>query len=61
MVNDSPFRALSYWPHVYGNQIKKAEPNPNDSQLGILSIVPIWLMTLLLERCHTGEMFMVTK
>ena len=35
MVNDSSFRALSHWQHVYGSQIKKkqAKPNPNDSIL----------------------------
>ena len=63
MVNDSSFRALSDWPHVYGNQIKKrqAEPNPSDSQLRTLSVVPIWLMKLPSEHCHTGRMLMVTK
>ena len=37
MVNDSSFRALSHWQHVYGDQIKKrqAEPNRDDSQFGI--------------------------
>ena len=42
MVNDTFFRALSHWWHVYGSQIKKkdrqTEPNPNDSQCGTLSV-----------------------
>ena len=35
MVNDSSFRALSHWQHVYGSQAKKsqAKPNPTDSIL----------------------------
>ena len=62
MVNESSFRALSHWQHVYGSQIKKDRQNLTQmTELGTLSVVHIWLMTLPSEHCYTGGMFMVAK
>ena len=40
VTNDSSFRALAHWQHIYGSQIKKrqAKPNHNDSRSGTLSV-----------------------
>ena len=43
VVNDSLFRALLHWLHVYCSKIKKkrqAKPNPKDSWSGTLSVGP---------------------
>ena len=65
MVNDTSFRALSYWWHVYGSQIKKkdrqTEPNPNDSQCGTLKVGSNMVNDSSFMHCHTGGVFMAAK
>ena len=50
MVNDTSFRALSYWWHVYGSQIKKKTDRQNLTLMTLnvepWKLGPIWLMTL---------------
>ena len=64
MVNDTSFRALSHWWHVYGSQIKKDRqtvPNPNDSQCGTLKVGSNMVNDSSFMHCHTGCMFMAAK
>ena len=64
MVNDSPMGALSRWWRVYGSQIK----NKDKQNLTLMTpiwelcqLAQIWLMTLPLEHCSIGGVFMVAK
>ena len=64
MVNDFPSEHCQTGGVFVVAKVKikrQAEPYPNDSQLGTLSVVSIWLMTLPSEHCYTGGMFMVNK
>ena len=54
VVNDSPFRALSHWWHVY-------KTDRQNLTLITLNWVPIWLMALPAEHCHTGGVFIAVK
>ena len=64
MVNDSPFRALSHWWRVDGSEIKRKYWQ----NLTLMTVnrepcqfVPVWLMTLSLDPCHTGSVCMVAQ
>ena len=64
MADDSSKRALPHWQRINCSQIKTRDRlnltlmthDRESSQL-----VPIWLMTLHLEHCHTSSVFMVAK
>ena len=64
MVNDSPLGPLSHWRCVYDSQILKKDKQNLTLMTPVLELcqfAKIWLMTLLLEHCHTGGVFMVAK
>ena len=64
VVNNSPFRALLHWWHVYCSKIKKKDRQ--NLTLRSLArepcqLVLIWLVLIYLKHCHTGAVCMVAK
>ena len=64
MANEYSFTALSHWQRIYGSQIKKKDRlslTLMTYDLKPCQFIPIWLMPLHLEHCHTGNVIIVAK